>query len=815
MPVTAKSQIASVLMLGAISQIGQVLFLRELLMVFHGNELSMGLILAAWLFWTGLGSRLGAFLAERARNAFSLLALNSAGLILLLPGSIFGIRILRGFFDILPGAYLSVTDMILACFLLLAPACLLLGIQFVALSRAWREGDGAKDTTGAAKTYVGEAAGNMLGGVAFTFLLLHYLNSFQNALLVGFLLLASVSVLVIRSRGAQPSSLQSLSLLALLVLALFLSPFLSHIERVSHQIQWRQLAPQHQLEEVRQSQYGKISVLQRENQYSFFQSGQLLFSTAERDDHLFGLEEQPAAELAHLSMVQQESPENVLLIGGGLRGTLSHLLQHPVKRVDYIELDEVLMRTAMDYVPRHTVQALQDPRVNIRHVDGRLFVKQAQEEYDLILLDAPDPTTAALNRYYTRGFFREAKELLTPEGALVLGANSTPDMRDTAVANRNSALYHTLGSVFPQVKVAGQDFLYFFASPSREQISVDPHLLIQRFEGRDIRSDSFSPHHFRLLLQESDVRRVNWIVHHHGRSPLAHLEGPEPAPLSPGSLQEQASRDLPEVNEAYFLNRDLKPIGYYYSLMFWDRLTRAERTEALQELLRVQFWWAFPLLGLVLALGLGLRAAGGRSGKPRAAPFSLMFTVFSTGLSTMLLQVALLFTFQSIYGFVYEMVGLIVALFMCGLGLGAAAANRFVGDKSNINHLALVQICMTLLAGVIALGLPLLGQAQSPALLFAAFSSLTFLAGLLNGLDFPLAAACYHRLSRRPDKSAGAVYGLELFGACLGAILASLILAPIHGIAACFLLAALGNGTAFVLLYLSRREYEILQGKKQ
>lgn len=35
----------AMLMLGAVSQLAQVLFLRELLMVFHGNELSIGIIL--------------------------------------------------------------------------------------------------------------------------------------------------------------------------------------------------------------------------------------------------------------------------------------------------------------------------------------------------------------------------------------------------------------------------------------------------------------------------------------------------------------------------------------------------------------------------------------------------------------------------------------------------------------------------------------------------------------------------------------------------------------------------------------------------
>jgi len=34
----------------------QIVFLRELLVLFYGNELSLGVVLGCWLFWTGLGS---------------------------------------------------------------------------------------------------------------------------------------------------------------------------------------------------------------------------------------------------------------------------------------------------------------------------------------------------------------------------------------------------------------------------------------------------------------------------------------------------------------------------------------------------------------------------------------------------------------------------------------------------------------------------------------------------------------------------------------------------------------------------------------
>ncbi len=117
-------------MLGAVSQIAQVLFLRELLMVFHGNELSIGIVLAAWLAWVGVGSRLGTVLFTRNINPLRFLTLCTAAVLPLLSATIWLIRGLRRFFAVLPGAYLTPTDMALSVFLVLAPVCLLLGIQY-------------------------------------------------------------------------------------------------------------------------------------------------------------------------------------------------------------------------------------------------------------------------------------------------------------------------------------------------------------------------------------------------------------------------------------------------------------------------------------------------------------------------------------------------------------------------------------------------------------------------------------------------------------------------------------------------------------
>lgn len=795
-------------MLGIVSQVAQVLLLRELLMVFHGNELSIGLILASWLVWVGLGSRLGSTMVERTYHPLLLLLTSSAGIMLTLPATILLIRFLRGFFNLPPGAYLSLTDMALSCLLLMAPVCFLLGLQFVLLARVWRESEGVNNTNSIGKTYIGEAAGNMLGGLIFTFLFVRYLNSFQSAVLVGLLMLGAGLLIIWKAPVANQQLLRLRPMFLILILLIIaVGPFLDSLNQWAYRIQWRNFSPNHELVESYQSKHGTITVLKLEEQYSFFQSGHLVFSAAGPGAALPGLEEQEAVEFAHMSMVQHKKPESILLIGGGLRGVLGEITKHPVKKIDYIELDEMLTEAARPYITTATLKALEDSRLNLIHTDGRLFVKTAKDKYDLIIVDSPDPATAVLNRYYTLEFFREAMSLLKSDGVLVIGSVSSPDLRSTALANRNATIYHTLNSVFCCVLPAGEHFLFYFATNSPEQISLDIEVLQKRYLQRGIVTEGFSQHHYHTLLQESSLRRVNWVLRNHGRSDDAHLEGPETGPLIPPSIAEQAlaEKDLPPVNQNFFINSDFKPIGYFYSLLFWDDLTRPEHAKTFKWLLYTEPWWILPPVIVSLLTALTMRIISKKKRDNAISGFAVLFAVFTTGLSTMTLQVALLFSFQSIYGFIYETIGLIVAIFMCGLALGAYLANHHIQNKAEFKILAAVQLIIALLAVLIAMALTRAATVQSPAFLFVLFSLLTFSAGLINGVDFPLSTACYLSLGKTAENTAGRVYGVELFGACAGAVLASAVVVPVLGIIACCLLAAVANGTAFIVLLISGR----------
>lgn len=332
----------------------------------------------------------------------------------------------------------------------------------------------------------------------------------------------------------------------------------------------------------------------------------------------------------------------------------------------------------------------------------------------------------------------------------------------------------------------------------------DPFALRARFMERGVQDTLFSPGQFQLLLEEGPLRRVNWILRHHGRHAQAHLESPDTGPLFPPSVADQlaAESEGPPVYERTFINTDFRPVGYFYTLAFWNVLTRTDLSAAFHWLGRMQPWWVWPPVGLALGIAVLLRLLAGKRSWGRR--YGVQAAVFTTGLSTMALQIAILFAFQSVYGFVYEMIGLIVAVFMAGLLCGAWSAQRWIKQKDNRRLLATVQAVIALFAVIIVVALPGFAAWPSAVAIFSGFALVTFVAGLLNGVDFPLTVACHLAVSGRADTSTGVVYGGELFGACLGAVLASAVIAPVLGITACCWLAAIANATACGILLIMR-----------
>src|ERR1039458_3238848 len=123
---------ANLSLIGFTAVTAQVVLMRELLVVFYGNELALGVMLANWLFWTALGSSLMGLGAKRARNPRKLLAGLETLAAFTLPVTLLAVRAGKAFFYSVPGEIFGPVPMFLTSFVALSAFCLISGGLFAA-----------------------------------------------------------------------------------------------------------------------------------------------------------------------------------------------------------------------------------------------------------------------------------------------------------------------------------------------------------------------------------------------------------------------------------------------------------------------------------------------------------------------------------------------------------------------------------------------------------------------------------------------------------------------------------------------------------
>jgi spermidine synthase len=138
------------------------------------------------------------------------------------------------------------------------------------------------------------------------------------------------------------------------------------------------------------------------------------FMTSEKDEFFYH------ENLVHMSALAHPAPERALIIGGGDGGSAEELLKYPsMKSVTLCEIDLAVVDIARKHLSRVHRGALDDPRLDLRIGDGLEFVRDATDQYDLIVLDLPDPIGPA-TALYTPAFYRSCAARLSPVGALTL-----------------------------------------------------------------------------------------------------------------------------------------------------------------------------------------------------------------------------------------------------------------------------------------------------------------------------------------------------------------------------------------------------------
>ncbi len=161
--------------------------------------------------------------------------------------------------------------------------------------------------------------------------------------------------------------------------------------------------------------------------------------------------------LVHPVMLAHPNPRRVLVIGGGDGGTLREVLRHKtVEKAIMVEIDEGVVEASYLYldVAKELLEKLikgEEPRAELVIGDGVKYLREAAENFDVIIVDSTDPVGPAKLLFSTE-FYKTAYEKLNERGFFITQAGSV-----YLFTNELLDAYRAMKDVFDRV--------YYFSFP--------------------------------------------------------------------------------------------------------------------------------------------------------------------------------------------------------------------------------------------------------------------------------------------------------------------------------------------------------------
>ena len=419
----------SIIGTGISSVTTQLLTIREFLSQFHGNEITISLVIFCWVLLTGIGSLAAKPIRRLPLAGYSLLIL----IISLWPLlQLIVIREFRGMFfqhGTSPGFYPIFFYIIVT----ICIYCLLTGFILPCAQKVMQESQ--YDFT-SGDLYLTDSIGDITGGLAFSFVLVYWVKPFLTIAICSTLLILIGLGLLFRLRRY-----------VFLIIALVVCSFFYYF---ATNRSFENLTLSHQYGEVvcyLESPFGRIVVSKEGPQFTFWESGGPLYSDANIVE---------SEEKIHYPLCQQDEIENVLLVSGGLGETLDEIAKHRPAHVDYVELDPNLTNVALNLGVIKKA-----PVLEIINTDGRRYIKRTQRRYDAVVIDLPDPDTFQINRFFTSEFFALTKKVLNKGGILSISMEYAQNYISETRKKKLSTLYNTARMHFKNVIILPGEKAYF------------------------------------------------------------------------------------------------------------------------------------------------------------------------------------------------------------------------------------------------------------------------------------------------------------------------------------------------------------------
>lgn len=723
--------------LGFFALVAQTLLFRVFLASFEGNELGIGCYFGSWLLWVAVGAVLGRALVRLIAGRPLLFIIP---VLLYIPAYLLQHDLLmhaRELAHVPSYEIFPLHDMVAVSLLANAAVSLLTGLLFTLACAC-----AADSALPVARVYVLEALGGFVGGVAVTFMLALGVPAETVFLCATTELVIAVGALVVA--GGKGAGLgKRVPVAACLVLASLLPFFLgSHRtwkESNLHET-WTRLLPKDEYRGHFTTAQGIYLYGEREGQFSVLAWGGVCESLPNAAD---------ASEIMALNLAQHPKAKNVCIAGHGSLPVALRFCELPdVTKVTWFHPDPEYPKALWSVLPnrfRGSTGKLEIPAVDMRELlDG------GKGQFDLVILNLPDVTTLVLNRYVTQEFFATLKRNLSPDGVVSVRLSGGENYLGGELAFLGASALKTLESVFPNVVLKPGEDSWLLASAG-SGLTTFPAELRDRFAGIKGAAALYPP------------------------EALLSLYPPDRVAFQMKKYRAVIEDAAPEI----LVNTDRGPKALLYSLALALRRAGWKNVaNDLPVLLRGSAWIvasAAVLYGLLrllfMLLSSGTRTANARNVKA----FDGGVLVLATGLAGMAMNVILMFFFQSRYGSLFLLVGLISSLFMLGLFLGGTVTERLLSKRDHEPRVLLPLALIAHLAAVLLVyALPL------DASRFV-YAGLFVLCGVFTGAYFPIAARRLHAAGQPPASAGARLEMIDHLGGAIGAILTGLFLLPLLG----------------------------------
>jgi spermidine synthase len=206
-------------------------------------------------------------------------------------------------------------------------------------------------------------------------------------------------------------------------------------------------------------------VIIEDGQFYVYANESEVFSTTDDEDKY-------AEAFIHIPMAVASKRERILIIGSGGGITTREVLRYPeVKEVTAVDNDATIMDIGRNLEPivRFNKGSLNNPKVRTVIQDGRIFLENSSEKWDVIIIDILEPSALypELVRLFSLEFYGIVKEHLEPEGVITVACSASSEMPSyfwAIQATIQAAGFYILPYHFDFIVEWGQDWGFCLAS---------------------------------------------------------------------------------------------------------------------------------------------------------------------------------------------------------------------------------------------------------------------------------------------------------------------------------------------------------------